>query len=100
MLKGYVFKIKEGKEVVWKDWSLKIENELKEEAVETIREESCEREISMMFKIDDVWYAILAGDGECLPANMDREINKKHREIKRECFEKRIDIETLYDLNA
>ncbi len=87
MLVGALFKIKENKLNVWKDWEqVLMKNKL--EAIETLKEENMLIEGSMTFKIGEDNYAILFGyHEEELKPSTEKEINIIHKRIKSECLE-------------
>lgn len=96
-MKGNLFKIRPGKLEKWKDWCYELENNLREEALITLKEEKCTQELFILFSINEDFYTVGMGEGECLPATL-REINIKHKEISKECLEKIDQISTLYHL--
>jgi hypothetical protein len=88
MNEAYIFKIKENKLDTWKNWELELMKR-KSEALETIIEEGEIFEGSFIFEIKGDWYVMLYGynEEELLPAT-DKEINNKHKLIKKECLER------------
>ncbi len=98
MIKGNLFKIKEGKVAKWRDWCRLLETTYKNEAIESLKEEGMSYEAFFIFTIGDDFYTIGIGEGKELPANMDRELNQKHRATKRECLEKVGELERDYEL--
>lgn len=99
MLQGNIFKIREGKLDQWKNWCHKINTELRNEAIETLKEEKVIQEAFVLLNIDGSSYAIGMGEGECLPATS-RSINMEHKKQARECLEKIGKIDCLYHLKA
>ena len=97
MLEGNLFKIKEGKVDTWKAWCNELNTTLREDALITIKEEGNTQEVFVIFNLNDEWYTIGLGEGENVPAT-DREINKKHRAISKECLEKIGKVSCLYNL--
>jgi hypothetical protein len=96
-----IYKIKKDKIETLKQWGVSITDNLKE-ALESIKEENCEEENISTFSIGDDFYIIgimVPEKGkEILPFNPNREINKKHVKVLRECIEKEIPLETVYFL--
>ncbi len=101
-MKGVVIKIKEGKELVWREWCSLIKKKYQKEAIETLKEERCIQEIFSIFKLGEDWYTIGMGEGECLPSNKNSELNRIHQEKKMECLDpsSRVKIENLYHLKV
>lgn len=97
--KGIVIKIKEGKLETWKDWCHQIQTEFKKEARETMREEKCEQELFGIFQINNSWYTIGIGEGECLPSNKATELNQIHQEKKKECLDPRHQSQTKISIS-
>ena len=96
-----IFKLHQDKIEVFRNWAKQVNGELREEAILSLQEENCTREIFQLFKINDIYYAVAHMEGDnIIPANVEREINKKHHEVLRECIEKQISTETLYDLSV
>jgi hypothetical protein len=100
MIKTVLLKIKKGKEDIWKEWCKKIQNQLYDEAVESLKEEKVKQEIVIKFELQNSTYSIAFMDGDCLPANPNREINKMHKQMKAECIESVSDAELLYNVKA
>jgi len=98
MRKIVLFKVKEGCVDKLKAWGKEISGPLREEAQITLREEKVTQEGLSIFQIGMEWYAIGFMEGEGLPSNKDREINKRHEAIKNECLEYVGPIEELYHI--
>ena len=98
MKKTYIFKVKPGKLGVWKAWAKELGGTLRMEALGTLKEERVVEEACLYFNIEGVDYVVGFMDGEMLPANMDREINQKHKRMKDECLERVAVGEVLYSL--
>lgn len=71
---------------VWQAWCDKLGNELKAEALETIKEEKLLFEMFINLEVDGEWYALGISHPESLPAT-DKKINNQHKEIKKQCLE-------------
>lgn len=99
MLEGNLFKIKEGKLEIWKNWCHELNTSLRVEATETIKEEGNVQEVFVLFELNNEWYTIGLGEGENLPAS-DKEINKKHRATAKECLKKIGRVSCLYNLKV
>ena len=97
-MKTYLFKIKEGKLEVWKAWCNLLMTTHKEEAIETLKEEGLTYESSLIFSIDGKYYTLAMIEGEEKPTNMERELNQKHRAMKKECLEGIETLEIGYEL--
>ena len=85
-MKAKLFKIKEGKLEAWKEWCTKLSLTLKEEALETLREENLLQEGCLFFSIGENSYVIGFVDGEALPST-DKPINTQNKEKIKECLE-------------
>lgn len=77
--------MREGKEVAWMDWCRLLSTKYKDEALVTLKEEGLLQEAFMMFTIDDTYYTIGFSEGNHLPAT-EREVNRKHQQMKKECL--------------
>jgi hypothetical protein len=68
------------------------------EAIETLKEEKMTKEMCTLFSVNGVSYILGFAVGEMLPADMTREINQKHKQMKSDCLEYVSEAETLYQL--
>lgn len=98
MEKAVLLKVKDGQWENWKAWCAELGTSLRAEAVLTLEEERVIQELTLGFNVDDKHYIVGFMDGECLPANMNREINKRHKEMKHQCLEYQSDVEILYNI--
>lgn len=92
-----LFKLKKGKEQVWKDWCTELQTIYKKEALETLKEEGLFAEFSSTVTIGGDMYVIGGIYQKEKGEKVDRELNRKHEEKKKECFEEKIEAAT--DLN-
>lgn len=100
MEKAVLFKIKKECLNDWKEWCKEVSTSLKKEAKLSLIEEKVLQEATFCFKIDSEWYGLGFVDGDSLPANPNREINKKHKEIKNRCLEFISEAEVLYNIKS
>lgn len=98
MGKAVLLKVKKGQWENWKTWCTELNTNLRAEAMLTLEEERVFQELTLGFSMGDEHYIIGFMDGECLPANMDREINQKHKEMKRQCLDYMNEVEILYNI--
>lgn len=96
--KVVLLRVKEGKLETWKAWCAELEGARRAEAIETLNEEKVSEEICTLFFINNEAYVLGYVVGEMLPANMSREINQKHKQMKSDCLEYVSEAETLYHL--
>lgn len=96
--KAVLLKVKEGKLETWKAWCAELEGVMRAEAIETLKEENVIEELCTLFYVEGQAYVLGFMVGEMLPANMSREINQKHKQMKSDCLEFVSDAETLYHL--
>ncbi len=90
-MKHTVFKIKEGMQNDWKSWcSFLHDRQL--EAEETMREENCVYERSLMYERDGNYYMVGTADFDGSPkkANLDVELNVQHQKAKQDCLGKAV----------
>jgi hypothetical protein len=92
-MKHELFKVVEGKHNDWKSWC-EFLCDRQQEAEETMREENCVYERSVIFERDGDHYMV----GSCLyygepkKANLNIELNVKHQNAKNDCLSKAISI--------
>lgn len=98
MQKAVLFKIKKEFLGEWKSWCHEVSTILKDEAILSLKEEKVIQEITLCFEIKGDFYGIGYMDGDAFPANPEREINIKHKEVKKRCLEFISDVEILYNI--
>lgn len=89
-MKYTLFKIKEGKLNVWKDWCKLLSTEFKDEALKTLKEENLLLEGCLVFPVDKEFYVVgytLENNGGVKPTNLTNDLNRKHLEKRKECLE-------------
>jgi hypothetical protein len=94
----YIYKLNKGKELIFKQWTDYLNSRIDEVKIE-LKHENCSREFFHIFEIKDEYYAIGHMEGENIKKARDNELNNKHKEILKECFEKRIESQKLYDIS-
>ncbi|HWA32127.1 MAG TPA: DUF6176 family protein [Candidatus Paceibacterota bacterium] len=102
MITGYFFKIKDNKVETWREWCSLLAGKYGREAAETLSEEGLIREFFVIFNRGPEYFTIgfVEHEGKILPTNMDKKINIKHKEKKKECLEYIGPAYVLYDLEA
>ncbi len=84
----------------FKSWANEISTSLLNEAIESLKEEHCTREVFYTFAIGNDTYVVAHMEGEnILPANLDRDINIKHRQIMTESIAQVVNLDLLYDIS-
>jgi len=96
-MKVYLFKIKEGKLKKWREWCRLLMTKYKNEAIETLKEEGITHEAFLIFPINGHYYTVAMIEGETRPTNMERELNQKHKAVKKECLERIEAVEIGYE---
>jgi Family of unknown function (DUF6176) len=99
-MKSNLYKIKEGRTDQWRDWCNQLATTRNAEAIETLAEEGVSQEMFLLFHYSNNDYVITVIDGDALPSNLDRQINRDHRRNFAECLEKVVNIELLYHIKA
>ena len=99
----YIYKIKKEKQDILKKWGKTIMSDCLIEAIASLEEENCEAENISIFSLGSDLYAVgimVPKTGrKILPFNKNREINKKHFKILKECLGERLPIETVYSIH-
>lgn len=94
-----ILKVKPGKEGVIQEWGKKLMTGYAQEAREALREENVSHEFFYLFKIGNDYYIAAHMEGDnIVPPNLNRELNRKHREVLKECVEEAVELEELYDI--
>lgn len=102
MTKYTLWKIKPSKRAAWEEWCKLVMTIHKKEAIETIIEEDLMRESCFIIGDEYVLYVHDTVKGkEKKPANMSRELNKKHFEVLHDCLERVSNVALIgYDLKV
>ena len=89
-MKHVLFKVIEGKHNDWKSWC-KFLCDRQQEAEETMREENCVYERSVMYERDGDYYVVGTADFKGNPKKaLDVKLNVQHQKAKRDCLSKAI----------
>jgi len=71
----------------------------REEALETLEEENVLYEAGVLFRIGDDTYCLGLMEGEDMrPAEMQRDLNRRHKTMREECLERIGEGEAIYSL--
>ncbi len=90
-MKHVLFKVVEGKYNDWKSWC-NLLSERQSEAEETMREENCVYERSVVYERNGDYYVVgtAAFNGSPQKANLDVELNLQHQKAKQDSLGKAI----------
>lgn len=86
-----IYKVKEGKLTMLRQWFLVLSNERMDEAVATFAYENVTREVFILFKgLDDNNYVVGFNEtnGELKKGDPEVKINQDHAQVKEECLER------------
>ena len=91
-----LFRIRPDKLQIFLDWGKYLENN--PEALETLKEEEIGFEAFYYFKLDEEYYTMGITDNSApLPAS-DRELNRNHKAVLKECLERVAEATPVYIL--
>jgi len=93
-----IYKIKKDQENKFLEWGEKLSNEFKEEAIQSLREENCTREMFYLFKIGEDYFAAGHMEGSNIKPSTDTELNREHKKILKECLDDSITLSEVYNL--
>lgn len=94
-------KVKEGKLELWRNWCELLRTVHRDEARETLKEEGVTYEAFLCFELNDQWYSLGCSTTPTHPTNLDRELNRKHRAMRKECLESAsVPLDVLYDFRV
>jgi hypothetical protein len=85
-----LFRVKDGKLDILKQWFAVLGNERREEALATFSYENIEREVFVLFKGNDGENNVISfneANGEHRKGDTEVKINQEHNKIKLECLE-------------
>ena len=83
----------------WKKWGVKLMGELRAGAIETLKEEGLTQEHMFLIELDGKTYLGFFTEGEGEPANLEKEINQKHRALLDKSRIRKISGEQIYPLS-
>ena len=96
-----IFKLHNEKVETLLGWGKEVQLKHLDEALESLKEENCSREIFEVFEAEGQWYLVAHMEGEnILPANLDRELNQRHREKIMDCIQEKLETIQVYDLKV
>ncbi len=97
-----LFKVNEGKLLLWKEWCLALETRLRAHALETLQFENSNRECYVLFTVEGVHYVMGASQffAEPKKADMTDPLNIEHRKVFDECLTFVCSGESLCDLSV
>jgi hypothetical protein len=83
MFHSHLFSVAPGNVGLLQDWGMRLMSEHKNEAMETLTEENCLEEAMYLVKAGNTFFVLASAryQGEKLPTNMQRALNRRHREI-------------------
>lgn len=84
----------------WKAWGAELMGDSYSEALETLREEGMNQEHTFLLEIDGKSFLGFFSEGNKLPTNLSREINKNHKELLEKSSVRRIEGVLLYSLRV
>ncbi len=100
MEKAVSFRVKEGQSEPWRQWCEELSTSLRAAAVETLVEEKVRQELTLRFEIAGQAYVIGFMEGECLPANLERAINRRHLAMREQCLERMGEVTVLANIRS
>lgn len=83
-----VFEIKKGKLTKWKKWCQLLRTAYRHEVERSLIEEKVEHEMFISFELNGKTYGLAYMEGDCLPSNQARAVNRIHKEKTKECLER------------
>lgn len=82
----------------WRAWGAAIMGAHQQEAIETLREEALTQEHVFLIEVEEKTYLGFFTEGEGLPANLERELNRTHKDLLKRSVIRRIEGVPLYSL--
>jgi hypothetical protein len=95
-----VYKLKPNKRNELLNWGKQLMSIYYQEALKAISEENCSREFGFAFSIGNDDYAVLHMEGGTILPPTDRNLNKRHKEILKDCIDHKLELTEIYDLVA
>ena len=93
-----VFEIDKTHTQKWKKWCKLLSTTYRSEVEKSLIEEKAEREMFILFELKGKTYGIAYMEGECLPSNPSREVNKIHNKKVRDCLRRISQANVLYNI--
>ena len=95
-----VFEIKAGKLTKWKKWCRLLGGAYRQEVEKSLVEENVEHEMFITFELNGKTYGLAYMEGDCLPSNQSRAVNRIHKANTKECLERVSQANILYSIKA
>lgn len=93
-----IYQLKPNKKEILLAWGHELMTTHRAEALTTLIEEKCTHEFGYVFSVGDVDYAVLHMEGINILPPKESGLNKKHKEILRDCIDHSLDLEEVYNL--
>ncbi len=93
-----IYQLKPNKKEVLLAWGHELMTTHRAEALTTLAEEKCTHEFGYVFSVGDADYAALHMEGTNILPPSESDLNKKHKEILRDCIDRPLDLKEIYDL--
>ncbi len=95
-----VFEIKSSKVSKWKKWCKLLRGAYSAEVVKSLIEEKVEHEMFVSFELGGKTYGLAYMEGDCLPSDQSRAVNRIHKEHTKECLERVSQANILYSVKT
>ena len=95
-----VFEVKKNKVAKWKKWCKLLGGAYKSEVINSLQEEQVEHEMFVTFELNGKTYGLAYMEGNCLPADQSRAVNRIHRKKAKECLERVSHADILYSVKV
>ena len=95
-----VFEIDKNRTEKWKKWCKLLDTVYRSEVVKSLQEEKAEHEMFVSFELHGKTYGIALLEGECLPSNDRREVNRIHHMKVKECLKRVSKANILYSIKT
>lgn len=95
-----LIEIKPEYEAAWRAWGATLMGDEVSEALASLKEEALTQETVSLVRIEGRLYLAYLTEGAGLPANLDRAVSARHRELLEQSRIRKHEAETLYDLRT
>lgn len=93
-----VFEINQNRILNWKKWCKLLQTTYKHEVQKSLQEERTEHEMFISFELNGKTYGLVYMEGDCLPLNAKREVNKIHEHKISDCLTRVSKANILYSI--
>ncbi len=95
-----LYKLKNDKKEIFLNWGILLQTTYFDEVQETLKQENCTKELFNIFELNNEFYVIVHMEGDNFNKPELSELNIKHKQVLKECFDSSIHLEEVYNIKS